>query len=482
LLAALLETDEPAAALRGEEVLVPRLGRVGDRAPDGDRSAWPTSGTVLVTGGTGALGAEVARHLVTEHGVRHLLLVSRSGPDAASAEPLRRELAEHGASVEIAACDVADRAALAEVLGSIPDEHPLTAVVHAAGVPDSTLVAALEPARLEHVLRSKVDGAWHLHELTEGLDLSAFVLFSSLLGVFGGAGQANYGAANGFLDGLARHRAARGLRATALGWGLWEVDGGIGSGVTDADLTRFRRDGFVPVGVAHGLAVLDAALGLPDGALTATPLDLDAVRSGDDVAPLLRGLVPPAARARRTGDDGVPLAERLAGLPAEKHAAIVLDLVGSQVAVVLGLRDADAVDPARPFQELGFDSLTGVELRNRLTAAVGVRLSATVVFDHPTPAALAAFLLDVIAPDSAAAPVSPVLDELDRLEDALSSVDRDDDSRDTITVRLQTILSRWMEAWNSSGITATTSDTAIEEASTAELLAFIDNQLGRADS
>jgi acyl carrier protein len=369
------------------------------------------------------------------------------------------------------------------VLADIPAEHPLTAVVHAAGVLDGDLVTALEPARLEGVLRSKVDGAWHLHELTEGVELSAFVLFSSLLGVFGGAGQADYAAANAFLDGLARHRAACGLRATALGWGLWEVDGGIGAGVTDAALTRFRRDGFVPVGVDHGLAVLDAALGLPDAALTATPFDLDAVRSGGDVAPLLRGLVPPAAGVQPVGDDdGVPLSERLAGLPAEKHRETVLRLVGSQVAVVLGLRDADAVDPARPFQQLGFDSLTAVELRNRLSAAVGVRLSATVVFDHPTPAALTEFLLDVIAPDSAGPLVSPVLAELDKLEDVLSSVAREDGSRDTITVRLQTILSRWMEAWDGSGITATAPDTALEEASTAELLAFIDNQLGRADS
>ncbi|MEU4407092.1 SDR family NAD(P)-dependent oxidoreductase [Streptosporangium sp. NPDC023963] len=483
LLAALLDTDEPAVALRGGEVLAPRLGRVDGGAPDGGQGAWTTSGTVLITGGTGALGAEVARHLVAEHGVRRLLLVSRSGPDAAGAEPLRRALAGHGAFVEIVACDVADRDALAALLADIPAEHPLTAVVHAAGVLDSDLVTAMEPPRLEYVLRSKVDGAWHLHELTEGMELSAFVLFSSLLGVFGGAGQANYAAANAFLDGLARHRAARGLRATALGWGLWEVDGGIGAGVTDADLTRFRRDGFVPVGVDHGLAVLDAALGLPDAALTATPFDLDALRSGDDVAPLLRGLVPPAGQAQRAGDDdGTPLAERLAGLPAEKHEATVQRLVGGQVAVVLGLRDADAVDPRRPFMELGFDSLTAVELRNRLSAAVGVRLPATVVFDHPTPAALTAFLLDAIAPDSAAPLASPVLAELDTLEDVLFSVGQDDGGRDTITVRLQTILSRWMESSDSSGIAVTAPDTAIEEASTEELLAFIDNQLGRADS
>ncbi|WP_309112042.1 SDR family NAD(P)-dependent oxidoreductase [Saccharothrix sp.] len=480
LLAALLDTDEPAAAVRGGEVLAPRLGRVGDSVPDAGPGGWPTSGTVLITGGTGALGAEVARHLVTAHGVRRLLLVNRSGADAERAEPLRRELAEHGASVEIAACDVADRDAVAALLAGVPAEHPLTAVVHAAGVLDGNPVTELEPAQLERVLRAKVDGAWHLHELTEGVALSAFVLFSALPGVTGGPGQANYAAANAFLDGLARHRASRGLPATALGWGLWEVDGGIGAGATDAALARLRRDGFAQVGVAHGLAVLDAALGLPDAALTATPLDLDAARAGGEVNPLLRGLVPPATRP--TEDDGLPLAQRLAELPADQHEATVLRLVAGQVAAVLGLRDADAVDPERPFQELGFDSLTAVELRNRLGAAVGVKLAATLVFDYPTPAALTAFLLREIAPESAAPTASPVLAELDKLEDVLSGIGEDDRSRDTITVRLQTILSRWMETWHGSGITAGTPDAAIEEASTAELLAFIDNQLGRADS
>ncbi|GAB1823185.1 SDR family NAD(P)-dependent oxidoreductase [Herbidospora sp. RD11066] len=483
LLAALLDTGEPAVALRGGEVLAPRLARVDNGAPEDGRDTWTASGTVLITGGTGAVGAEVARHLVAEHGVRRLLLLSRSGPDAAGADPLRRALAGHGASVEIVACDVADRDALAAVLADIPAEHPLTAVVHAAGVLDGNLVTALEPTQLENVLRSKVDGAWHLHELTEGMELSAFVLFSSLLGVFGGAGQANYAAANAFLDGLARHRAAGGLPASALGWGLWEVDGGIGAGATDADLTRFRRDGIVPIGVGHGLAVLDAALGLPDAALTATPFDLDALRAGDDVPPLLRGLVPPAGQARQAGDDdGMTLAERLAALPADKHEATVQRMVSGQVAVVLGLRDADAVDPRRPFMEVGFDSLTAVELRNRLSAAVGVRLPVTIVFDHPTPAALAAFLLGEIAPDGAAAPASPLLAGLDTLEDVLFSAGADDGHRDTITVRLQTILSRWMESSGGSRITATAPDTAIEEASTEELLAFIDNQLGRADS
>ncbi|MCE6999009.1 SDR family NAD(P)-dependent oxidoreductase [Saccharothrix sp. S26] len=482
LVAALLDGDEPAVAVRGGEVLAPRLGRVGGPAADGGQGGWPTSGTVLITGGTGALGAQVARHLVTEHGVRRLLLVSRSGADAAGAEELREALTEHGASVEIAACDVADRDALAALLAGIPAEHPLSAVVHAAGVLDGNPVTELEPAQLARVLRSKVDGAWHLHELTEGVELSAFVLFSALLGVFGGPGQANYAAANAFLDGLARHRASRGLRATALGWGLWQAEGGISSGVTEADLTRLRRDGFAPVEVAHGLAVLDAALGLPDAALTATPLDLDALRAGGDVNPLLRGLAPLTGRTARAGeDDGVPLVERLAELPADQHEPTVLHLVRTQVAVVLGLREADAVDPERPFQELGFDSLTAVELRNRLSAAVGVRLTATIVFDYPTPAALTAFLLGEIAPDGAAPIASPVLAELDKLEDVLSAIGEDDDSRDTITVRLQTILSRWMETWNSSGV-ADATDPAIEEASTAELLAFIDNQLGRADN
>ncbi|MEU0916934.1 SDR family NAD(P)-dependent oxidoreductase [Streptomyces cyaneofuscatus] len=477
LLSALLASDEPQAAVRDGRLLLPRLARVP--APSGDTEAapsWRPDGTVLITGGTGALGSAVARHLVTEHGVGHLLLAGRRGEEAPGADGLRAELTALGASVRVAACDVSDRDALAALLAEVPAEHPLTGVVHTAGVLDNDLLPALTADGLDTVLRPKADAAWHLHELTQDADLSAFVLFSSVVGVFGGPGQANYAAAGAFLDGLAHHRRALGLPATSLAWGLWEVAGGINAGLTSADRTRFVREGFLPVGTEEALALLDAALPLETPAVTATPFDLAAVRAGTRVPPLLRALVPASGR-RPASADGASFAQRLAELSDADRRTYMLDLVRGEVAGVLGFRDADAVDAGRAFQELGFDSLTAVELRNRLGAAAGVRLPATVVFDHPTPTALAGFLLAKAAPDSATERRAPALAELDRLEEILTTV-ADDEGRATVTVRLQTILARWMEAW---GTPAGSEPVAsLEEASTDELLDFIDNELGRA--
>ncbi|MCX2971433.1 type I polyketide synthase, partial [Streptomyces marinisediminis] len=492
LLAAVLAADEPQAAVRDGRVLVPRLQRAaaapqdgpapqGGSTPEaGPAPVWRPEGTVLITGGTGALGAEVARHLVTAHGVSHLLLAGRQGGRAPGADRLREELTALGARVTTAACDVADRDALKRLLAEVPAEHPLTGVVHAAGVLDNDLLTAMTADQLASVLRPKADAAWHLHELTREEDLSAFVLFSSVVGVFGGPGQANYAAAGSFLDGLAHHRRARGLPAHALSWGLWDVPGGINAGLHEVDRARFARDGFLPVGVEAGLELLDAALTVDRPALTATPFDLSAVRAGDRVPPLLRALVAPTGRpARGEAAGSTPLPRRLAGLSAEEQREVTLDLVRGEVAAVLGFRDVAAVEARRAFQELGFDSLTAVELRNRLSAAGGVRLPATAVFDHPTPAALADFLLSKVAPGGAAEQTSPVLAELDRLEEVLSGVSEDDGDRTTVTVRLQTILSRWMEAWGTP--TEDTAETSLEAASTAELLDFIDNELGRAN-
>ncbi|MEV7250596.1 SDR family NAD(P)-dependent oxidoreductase, partial [Streptomyces cyaneofuscatus] len=477
LLSALLASDEPQAAVRDGRLLLPRLARVP--APSGDTEAapsWRPDGTVLITGGTGALGSAVARHLVTEHGVGHLLLAGRRGEEAPGADGLRAELTALGASVRVAACDVSDRDALAALLAEVPAEHPLTGVVHTAGVLDNDLLPALTADGLDTVLRPKADAAWHLHELTQDANLSAFALFSSVVGVFGGPGQANYAAAGAFLDGLAHHRRALGLPATSLAWGLWEVAGGINAGLTSADRTRFVREGFLPVGTEEALALLDAALPLETPAVTATPFDLAAVRAGTRVPPLLRALVPASGR-RAASADGASFAQRLAELSDTDRRTYMLDLVRGEVAGVLGFRDADAVDAGRAFQELGFDSLTAVELRNRLGAAAGVRLPATVVFDHPTPTALAGFLLAKAAPDSATERRAPALAELDRLEEILATV-ADDEGRATVTVRLQTILARWMEAW---GTPAGSEPVAsLEEASTDELLDFIDNELGRA--
>ncbi|WP_337191990.1 SDR family NAD(P)-dependent oxidoreductase [Streptomyces sp. HUCO-GS316] len=383
-LPAALDSDEPEFALRQGALFVPRLV-FADPAPPAER----IDGTVLITGGTGGLGALVARHLVTEHGVGRLVLTSRRGCDTPGAAELTAELTGLGAEVTVAACDAADRDALAAVLAAIPAEHPLTAVVHAAGVVDNGLVTALDPDRLEAVLRPKVDGAWHLHDLTRDLPLSAFVLFSSAGGLVLAAGQGGYAAANVFLDALAEHRAATGLPATSLAYGLWGLDTGFGAALTEDDLARMAQQGFPALTAAEGLAAFDAAL---PGPATLVPIKVHAagVRANGDVPALLRGLVRVPRTPRATA--GSPWADRLAGLTGDERAAVLLDLVRTEVAAVLGHASAQAVEPDRAFSELGFDSLTAVELRNRLATATGLRLPATLVFDHPTATAVAEHL------------------------------------------------------------------------------------------
>ena len=400
LLPSVLAADEPEADLRDGQVFVPRLARMAESA-DGARSSWDAEGTVLITGGTGGLGALLARHLVSEHGVRQLLLTSRRGLDAPGATGLLADLTALGASVTISDCDVADRAALAELLAGVPARHPLRVVLHAAATADGAMISSLAPEQLHAVLRPKVDAAWHLHELTRGLDLSAFVLFSSAGGMVLAAGQANYAAANTFLDALAGHRRALGLPATSLAWGLWDQNTGLGGELGAADLQRMARLGMPALPVAEGLRLLGRALTADEAVIAPIRLDLAALRARTDELPaLLRGLIPatvPAA-ARRTAratsaeDIGSPLARQLAGLGATERDRLLLDLVCRQVALVLGHDRVTAVDGARAFKELGFDSLAAVELRNLLGAATGLRLPATLVFDHPTARAVAEYL------------------------------------------------------------------------------------------
>ncbi|MFI8829333.1 type I polyketide synthase, partial [Streptomyces sp. NPDC053431] len=391
--------DETQAALREGRLLVPRLARTAPDAAAEDAEAGEVDrsrGTVLVTGATGTLGTLLARHLVTRHGARRLLLLSRRGPDAPGAAELRAELAGLGAHADLVACDTADRSALARVLADVPEAHPLTAVVHTAGITDDGILPALTPERLEAVLRPKIDAAWHLHELTRGLDLDAFVLYSSLAGLLGTAGQANYAAGNTFLDALAQHRRSQGLPAVSVGWGLWAQTSAGSSHLDDVDLKRMARSGLMPLADDDGMALFDAALRLDDAVLAATRLDTAALRRQNaDPLPLLRGLAPVPRRrtaAGAAGHGGSPLAERLAGLNASRRERALIDLVRGQVADVLGFTDLEGIDPERAFKLLGFDSLTAVELRNRLNGATGLRLPATLIFDHPTPAALAAHL------------------------------------------------------------------------------------------
>ncbi|MEU5090895.1 type I polyketide synthase [Streptomyces sp. NPDC021356] len=421
LLPAALATGEPEVAVRASEIRVPRLAPAtgaGDPA-----SPWDGEGTVLVTGGTGGLGALVARHLATEHGVRHLVLTSRRGADAPGAADLAAELTSLGAEATIAACDVTDRQALTDLLGTIDPAHPLTGVVHAAGIVDDGLIPALTPERVDAVLAPKADAAWHLHELTAELapQLKAFVLYSSTAGFLDGAGQGNYAAANVFLDALAHHRRAAGLPATALSWGLWTGDVGMGAGLDAAALQRIAKLGLEPLSAAENLAFLDASLRLDTPHLVPVRVNARALQDRSDGVPaVLRALAParPARRAAATASAAATgtvsvadsLAGQLAGLSPDDRATALLDLVRTHVAAVLGHDGADAVDPGRAFSESGFDSLAAVELRNSINAATGLRLTATLVFDYPTPRALAEHIGAKLVPAEqapAARPAAP---------------------------------------------------------------------------
>ncbi|MEU5695466.1 SDR family NAD(P)-dependent oxidoreductase [Actinosynnema sp. NPDC020468] len=358
-------------------------------------------GTVLITGGTGTLGGLLAGHLVAEHGVRHLLLVSRQGEGASGAAELATALRARGATVAVRACDVGDRDHLAAVLAAVPSAHPLTGVVHAAGALEDHTVETLDERHVDAVFQSKVDGAVHLHELTRYHDLAMFVLMSSAAAVLGGPGQANYAAANAFLDAVAHHRHAAGLPATALAWGPWRPVSGLTAHLGPADVERMRRSGLEPVDAAEGLALFDRSLAGVDPALAplrwSTTVLRDHARAGS-LPPLLRGLVrvaprPTAATAR----------VRLEDLPDHERRQALIDLVREQTALTLGHADPAAVAPDRPFLELGLDSLTAVELRNRLAARTGLRLPATAVFDCATPVELAG-RLDAEPAERSAAP------------------------------------------------------------------------------
>ncbi|ONK15526.1 type I polyketide synthase [Streptomyces sp. MP131-18] len=409
--AALAVADEAQLSIRSGAVHVPRLAPApGAADASGDATPAPLPGTALITGGTGTLGRLVARHLVTRHGTTHLLLASRSGERADGAAEFAAEMEKLGAAVTTVACDVADRDALARLLADVPAEHPLTTVVHAAGALDDGLAVSLTDEQLGRVLRPKADAAAHLDELTADLDLKAFVLFSSASGTFGGLGQANYAAANAFLDVLAARRRAAGRAAVSLAWGTWAPASTM-TALTETDLRRMARGGIVPLTAEQGLALLDTALAMQDRpALVPVRLDLDALgaqaeAAGVPVPGLFRGLVRPAVRraAQHAADPGA--GQRLAALPDAERLAALRELVREQTATVLGHGAADAVDAEAGFGELGFDSLTAVELRNRLGTATGLTLPPTLVFDHPTPADLARRLHTELG-EAAAAPAA----------------------------------------------------------------------------
>jgi NAD(P)-dependent dehydrogenase (short-subunit alcohol dehydrogenase family)/acyl carrier protein len=386
--------DEPQLAVRDGRALAPRLVRA-EAGEARESATFDPLRTVLVTGGTGGLGALFARHLVAEHDVGHLLLISRRGPDAEGAAELVAELEALGAEVRVEACDVTDRGRLEELLASIPDGHPLGAVVHTAGVLDDGTIETLDGDRLDRVMAPKADAAWHLHQLTEQLDLSAFVMFSSAAATLGSPGQGSYAAGNAFLDALAQQRRSAGLAAQSLAWGLWDRKSGMGGGLDEEARERMGRMGFAAISDEEGVGLFDSANDVDAPLLVAVSLDRAGLRAlvQAGIAPqLLRGLVRVSAR-RAEGGAG-SFARQLVQTPTEEWAAVVLEAVRAQAAVVLGHASADAIEAERPLLELGLDSLGAVELRNRLIAASGVPLEPTIAFDYPSVAALAGYLLE----------------------------------------------------------------------------------------
>ncbi len=410
-LPAALETGEPQLAIRAGEILSPRLARAVSPAED---APVDLTGTVLVTGGTGTLGRLVARHLVETHGVRSLVLLSRRGA-VEGAEELERL----GAKVEILACDAGDRADLAKVLSGL--EGRLSAVVHVAGVLDDGVVTAQSPDRVDRVFTPKVDAVVNLHELTKDAGLSAFVLFSSAAGTFGSVGQANYAAANAFLDAFAHHRRAQGLPAVSLAWALWAQRSAMTEHLGETDVARMMKGGMIPLASRDGLSLFDAALNSAHPVLVPVKFDTAKLRARPENVPaLLRDLVRAPVRRASAGaavDGG--LKQRLAGLPSGEREWALVDLVRGHVASVLGHSSPHEIESGRAFTDLGFESLTAVELRNRLGTATGLRLPATLVFDHPTSAALAGFLRQRLFPDEPAPATAPVRDaaaEIDELD------------------------------------------------------------------
>jgi len=395
-LSAAAALEEPQLAVREGGLHLPRLTRVSGSTPP---AAFAAGGTVLITGGTGELGGLVARHLVSEHGVRSIVLASRRGGDAPGARELERELLGLGARVSIVACDVAEREQLRALIEAVPREYPLSAVVHTAAVLADGVVESLTPARLDRVLRPKVDAAWHLHELTRDLDLTAFILFSSVAATLGSPGAGSYAAGNAFLDALAAHRRALGLPATAMAWGLWGSQAsGIRADLGELDLARMTRSGVAAMSFEECLELFNAGQGAEEALVVPARLDVAALRAqarAGTMSPLLRGLVRAPADRVSAGVER-SLARRLSGASLEERRRVVLELVRAEAAIVLGHAAAATVSADRPFKELGFDSLAAVELRQRLAAASGLRLPATLVFDYPTPTALAGHLLEEI--------------------------------------------------------------------------------------
>nr|WP_319802113.1 type I polyketide synthase [Actinoplanes cyaneus] len=457
LVPGIVEAGIAQAAVRDGVVLSPRLAGLATEAVLPELG----TGTVLLTGATGALGTALARHLVTTHGVKNLLLVSRRGAGAPGAAELLAELTAAGADVRLEACDLADAAAVRDLLGNVP----VSAVVHAAGVTDDATITSLTPERFTTVLAAKVDAAANLHAATAGRSLTAFVLFSSIAGLLGNAGQGNYAAANTWLDAYAARLRSEGVPATSIAWGLWS--GGMGAAVTGGDRERMRRGGVEPLETPAALALFDAALSSTASLVVAA-------------AGRLPDLVPARPKPKAAGTSGrdKALAKQLAGLTPAERTRVLLGLVRTHAVAVLGHSDQSEVADTRAFGELGFDSLTAVEFRNRLAADTGLRLAPSLIFDHPTPLALAEALREQIAPDDVAEGDAALLAELARLEAGLAAGTAGEATRTRIALRLGALLAGLKATTTSGDETAAPHDDDITTADDDELFSLLDNELG----
>ncbi|MFI7003383.1 SDR family NAD(P)-dependent oxidoreductase [Nocardia sp. NPDC050175] len=469
---AALGAGETEIALRTGDVMVPRIAKAPFVATPPPRAFG--DGTVLLTGGTGALGRLTARHLVREHGVRKLLLVSRRGPAAAGAAALGAELTALGAEVELAACDVADRDALAALLAA---QTSISAVVHLAGVLDDGVVTALTPDRVAPVLRAKATAAWHLHELTRDLDLAAFLLFSSVAGTLGAAGQGSYAAANAFLDGLAGYRRALGLPATSVAWGLWAADSAMTEGLDESDLARMARSGIAALPTDAALRLFDQAVAGVHPVVLAARFDVPALRrEGAAVQPIFHGLLGTVAARPARASAATELS--LTGLAPAQRTRAVQDLVLRHTATVLGYADAAEIPPRRGFLELGFDSVTALDLRNRLAAATGLRLPATLIFDTPTPAAVADQLAAALVP-AEDGPLDHALAALkSALEAALPSTS-DEAEHARVAAGLRALVTRWNTGRPAEP--GVDEHAALQSVSAAELFGILDRELEGSD-
>jgi polyketide synthase 7 len=469
------------------------VGKVVLTIPDGPGTILSgcdgglAGGSVIVTGGTGMAGSAVAAHLVARYGVAHVVLVSRSGAAADGVAELVSRLEAAGAQVSVVACDVADRDTVAALIARLPAQYPLRGVFHAAGVLDDGLIASLTPERVDAVLRAKVDGAWNLHELTQHLDLSAFVMFSSMAGIVGTAGQGNYAAANSFLDGLAAHRRAHGLAGLSVAWGLWEQASAMTQHLADRDKARMTRVGLATVSTEQALGLFDTAMLSDRPVLVAARLDPVALADqSSELPPLLRQLV--ARPTRRVIDESdttasstTSLVTRLQRLSAEDRRDQLVDLVCGNAATVLGRQHAADINAASVFQDLGFDSLTAVELRNRLKTATGLALSPTLIFDYPTPTVLAEHLDTRLAVTTIGAgqpsPITRFNDITRELETLLNRPDWKPEDKTQLTNRIQALLTTLSTHLDPNGPEAP-DDEDIQTATESQLFAILDEELG----